>query len=823
MRRNIMLKNYFKVAFRNLRSQKIYAVINIAGLAVGLACCFVIMLHVIYELSYDKHHEHADRIYRVTTHINFSGEYVESAAGPAPMGPTLDRTVPEVEAVVRFRPRGNYLVRGEDFDSNIKEEKLVFADSDIFRVFTIPFLYGEAERALYRPHTIVISRSAAMRHFKRPDAVGETLVIDNNIMFEVTGVMEDMPGTSHFHFDFLMSMSTIREAESDFWLSNNFRTYILLREGADPSGMTSHFESIKKTHIEPQLDQFLDVTMEQFEAAGNSVDYRLQPLTRIHLHSDLTGEFEPNSSILYVYIFSGLAFFILILACINFMNLATARSAGRAREVGVRKTLGSGRRQLAAQFLVESLLMSVLAFLLALLMIELTLPYMNKLSGHAIVDDYLTNPILLSAIIGIVALTGLAAGSYPALILSAVQPVNALKGIYGGGTDGSNFRKSLVIFQFSISVAIIVGLLVINKQLQFIQQKSLGFDKEQVVIVHDAYTLGALPSVQSFKEEILGYPVFSSGTISSFFPVKGFGIDNRTYWPKGASPTQDNTVSMQRWRVDEDYIETLGMEIIEGRYFSKLHGTDVNAVILNESAAQKFNFDNPVGEVITIYGSGDDGSLDTDVLLEYRVVGIVKDFHYESLRETITPLGLFLEPTTGNMAFRITGGSAAEALSILEEEWNRFAPGQPLNYSFLDQRFDQMYRAENRIQDLMTVFSVLALLIACLGLYGLSANTVEIRRKEIGIRKVLGAHVIGIVILLSKDFLKLVIIGLAIAAPIAWYAMNRWLEDFAYRIEIGWWVFALAGGLALVIALLTVSVQAVRAALANPVEALRYE
>lgn len=818
-----MLKNYFKVAFRNLRKQKVYAVINISGLAVGLACCFVIMLHVIYELSYDKHHADADRIYRVTTHINFSGEYVESAAGPAPMGPTLKQMAPEVEAAVRFRPRGSYLVRGEDFDSNIKEEKLVFADPDIFRVFTLPLLYGESERALQRPHTVVISRSAAMRHFKRADVVSETLVLDNNTMFEITGVMEDMPETSHFHFDFLLSMSTISEAETNFWLSNNFRTYILLREGADPSGMINHFDSIKKTHIEPQLNQFLDVTMEQFEAAGNSVDYGLQPLTKIHLHSDLTGEFEPNSSILSVYIFSGLAFFILILACINFMNLATARSVGRSREVGVRKTLGSGRQQLAAQFLVESLFMSFLAFLLALLMIELSLSFIINLSGHSIADDYLTNPILLSVIIGIVVFTGFAAGSYPALMLSSMKPVSALKGSTPAGAGRSNFRKSLVVFQFSISIAIIVGLLVINKQLRFIQQKSLGFDKEQVVIVHDAYALGALPSVQSFKEQVLTYQVFASGTISSFFPVEGFGKDNRTYWPKGASPTQDNTVSMQRWRVDEDYIETLGMEIIEGRNFSKLHGTDVNAVILNESAARRFNFENPVGEVITIYGSEDDGSLDTDVLLEYPVIGIVKDFHYESLRESITPLGLFLEPTTGNLAFRITDGSVAEALSRLEEEWNRFAPGQPIHYSFLDQRFDRMYRAENRIHDLMTVFSVLALFIGCLGLFGLSAYTAENRTKEIGIRKVLGANVIGIVTLLSKDFLKLVIIGFVIATPIAWYAMNRWLEDFAYRIEIGPGVFLLAGATAIAIALAAVSWQSMKAALMNPVDSLRNE
>ncbi len=817
-----MIKNYIKITFRNLWKQKAYTFINIFGLAIGLACCIIILLYVAHELSYDEHHEHADRIFRVTSHIDFAGNYLELAATSAPMGPALLNDFPEVEAAVRLRPRGGYTVRrGDEYFS---EEGFVFADPSIFEVFTIPVLYGNLSTALEQPNTVAISEEMAQKYFNTIDAVGESITLLNTFDFEVTAVYETMPETSHFRFNFLLSMSSIDEADNNMWLSNNFRTYILLQEGTDPKKFEENFDAIKKTYIEPQLQQYMGVTIDEFEAAGNRAEYRLQPLTDIHLHSDLTGEFRANGNIMYVYIFSGLAVFILLLACINFMNLSTARSSQRGVEVGIRKTLGSVRSQLAGQFLFETLILSLIALLMALLLVELTLPYFSSLAGRAITADYFSNPGIGLFVLSIVIITGLLAGTYPAALLSSFRPVHVLKGTFMEQTGHGLLRKGLVVFQFSISIVIIVGLLTINKQLQFIQGKNLGFEKDQIIVVEDVHNIGnSSYSVDDYKEAMMAHTIFESGTISSFLPVDGFGRDDRTYWPKGTTPNQNNTVNMQRWRVDADYIETLGMEIIAGRNFSEERETDRNAVILNESAVQRFGFEDPIGEVITIYDSNDDGSINQDVLLEYEIIGVVRNFHYQSLRENITPLGLFYEPTYGNVAFKISGENAAEAIGLLEEEWNRRANGQPFSYTFLDERFDQMYRSENRVQNLMSAFSVLAILIACLGLLGLSAFSAEKRSKEIGIRKIMGAGVASILGMMSKEFIYLVSISFIISVPIAYLAMQQWLQEFTYRTEIGIGVFVAAGLGTLVIALMTVSWQSLRAALMNPVESLRSE
>jgi putative ABC transport system permease protein len=817
-----MLKNYFKITLRNLFKNKVYSFINIFGLAVGLASCIIILLYVTHELSYDKHYENADRIYRVTSHIDFSGNYLEMAPTSAPMGPTLLNDYPEVEAMVRLRPRGGYTIRrGDEYFS---EEGFVFSDPSIFEVFTIPMLYGEPLTALEQPNTIAISEEMARKYFGKTNAVGETITLMDTFDLEVAGVYETMPETSHFRFNFMISMSTIDEADNNMWLSNNFRTYILLKEGVDPEVFEENFETIKKTYIEPQLQQFMGISYEEFEAAGNRADYRLQPILDIHLYSDLTGEFRANGNIMYVYIFSGLAVFILLLACINFMNLSTARSSQRAKEVGVRKTLGSGRSQLASQFLLESLILSFIAFAIGLFLVELTLPYFNNLAGRTMSVDYFSTPGIAALIVGIVITTGLLAGTYPAALLSSFQPVRVLKGTFMERTGHGLFRKGLVVFQFSISIVIIIGLLTINKQLRFIQNINIGFEKDQVILVEDVYNIGNSSSaIDDYKEAMMNHTLFESATISSFLPVDGYGRDDRTYWPKGTTPSQENTVNMQRWRIDADYIETLGMEIIDGRNFSEKRETDRNTVILNESAVQRFGFEDAIGEVITIYESNPDGSINQDVLLEYEIIGVVRNFHYQSLRENITPLGLFYEPTYGNVAFKISGANAGNAITLLEAEWNDRAGGQPFSYTFLDQRFDQMYRAENRVQNLMSAFSVLAIVIACLGLFGLSAFSAEKRSKEIGIRKIMGASISSLLGLISKEFLALIAISFAISIPVAYIVMEQWLQEFTYHTEIGLTVFVLAGLGTMLIALVTVSWQALKAALMNPVESLRSE
>lgn len=815
-----MLKNYIKIAFRNLWRNKGYSFINIFGLAVGLASCIIILMYVKHELSYDQHHEHADRIYRVTSHIDFAGNYLELASGPAPMGPTLLQDYPEVESMVRLRPRGNYTVR--QGNQNISEEGFVFADSSIFNVFTIPLLNGD-KSALTEPNTVALSEEMAQKYFERKDVVGETLTLMDTYDFEITGVFETMPEISHFQFNFLLSMPTIDEANNNMWLSNNFRTYLLLREGSDPTEFEENFESIKKTYIEPQLQQFMGVSIEEFEAAGNRANYRLQPLTDIHLYSDLTGEFRANGSIEYVTIFSALAVFILLLACINFMNLSTARSSKRAKEVGVRKTLGSGKFELSTQFLLESLAFSFVALGVGLLLVELTLPYFSELAGRPITSDYFSSISVAGLILAIVIGTGLLAGAYPSLMLSSFRPSQVLKGTFLEQKGHGIFRKGLVVFQFSISIVIVVGLFTINKQLRFIQNKDLGFQKEQVIIIEGTYNLGTAEDIEGFKDEMIGYDSFQSGTVSSFLPVSGFGLDDRAYWPENDTPTQDNTVSMQSWDVDEDYIETLGMKILEGRDFDEERATDRNSVILNEAAAVRFGFENPIGETIATYPMDSDGNIDQNSVNEYEIIGIVRDFHYQSLRETVTPLALFYEPSYGNIAFKMDAASVSSAITLLEEEWESRAPSQPFHYTFLDERFNQMYQSENRVQDLMSAFSVIAIVIACLGLFGLSAFSAEKRQKEIGIRKILGASVPSILSLISKEFLYLILISFVISVPVAYLVMQQWLQEFTYRTEIGIYVFAMAGIGTFLIAILTVSWQSIKAALMNPINSLRSE
>ena len=736
------------------------------------------------------------------------------------MGPTLLQDYPEVESMVRLRPRGNYTVR--QGDQNISEEGFVFADSSIFNVFTIPLVNGD-KSALTEPNTVAVSEEMAQKYFGRQDVVGETLTLMDTYDFEITGVFETMPETSHFRFNFLLSMPTIDEANNYMWLSNNFRTYLLLREGSDPTEFEENFESIKKTYIEPQLQQFMGVSIEEFEAAGNRANYRLQPLTDIHLYSDLTGEFRTNGSIEYVTIFSALAIFILLLACINFMNLSTARSSKRAKEVGVRKTLGSGKFELSTQFFLESLVFSFVALGVGLVLVELTLPYFSELAGRSITSDYFSSISVFGLILAIVIGTGLLAGSYPSLMLSSFRPSQVLKGTFLEQKGHGIFRKGLVVFQFSISIVIIVGLFTINKQLRFIQNKDLGFEKEQVIIVESAYNLGTAEDIQGFKNEMIGYDSFQSGTVSSFLPVSGFGLDDRAYWPENDSPTQDNTVSMQSWDVDEDYIETLGMQILEGRNFDEERATDMNSVILNEAAVARFGFENPTGETIATYPMDSDGNIDQNSVNEYKIIGIVKDFHYQSLRETVTPLALFYEPSYGSIAFKMDAADVSSAITLLEEEWESRAPSQPFHYIFLDDRFNQMYQSENRVQNLMSAFSVIAIVIACLGLLGLSAFSAEKRQKEIGIRKILGASVPSILSLISKEFLYLIMISFVISVPIAYLVMQQWLQEFTYRTEIGIYVFAIAGIGTLLIALLTVSWQSIKAALMNPVNSLRSE
>ncbi len=811
-----MFKNYLKIALRNLLRHKGYSLINIAGLAVGIACCLLILLYVQDELAYDRHHEKAGQIYRVVLDGRLAGKDFNFAVASAPLAVILPKELPEVLASTRLQNRSGILVRyGE---KRFTEDRIFYADSTVFGVFTMPLLLGNAQTALVQPNAIVLTATMAAKYFGDESPIGNTLTLDNQD-YQITGVMQDVPRQSHFHPDFLASMATLSDSRDQNWLSNNFYTYVVLPANASAKEFEAKLAAVVKKYADPQVKAAVGFGFDEFIASGGRYRYLLQRLTDIHLHSKLDVEIDPAGAgdIKYIYIFSAIAVFILLIACINFMNLATARSANRAKEVGVRKVLGSFRAQLVQQFLSESILISCTALLIAIGLAELLLPTFNHLAGKQLHAGFLASKLALLGLIGFGLLVGIIAGSYPAFFLASFRPVSVLKGKLRSGAGSNRLRSGLVVFQFAISIALIAGTAVVQQQLQYVQSENLGFDKEHVVVIQKAGELKQ--QGQAFKQELLRSPNVMNASAASDVPGKWF--DNTTVQAEGAPP--DRLELFWYLSADEDFVKTLDMKIAAGRNFSKAFSTDSSAVIINETAGKRLGWTDAVGKKLVLLGRTPEESL------KFTVIGVLKDFHFESLRQKIRPMGLFLQGglsfslTPECVAVRIRPQNLPATLAFLENKWRLFVPHHPFEYSFLDADFDALYRAEQRTGKIFGTFSALAIFIACLGLFGLASFTTEQRTKEIGVRKVLGASVSQVVVLLSKDFTRLVLIALMIAAPVAYLAMNRWLQDFAYRINIGAWTFVLAGGLALVIALLTVSFQSIKAALANPVEALRYE
>lgn len=810
-----MLQNYFVIAFRNLNKHRFYTLINIAGLAVGVASCLIIMLYVFNEMSYDKHFTDHERIFRVQTEIKFGDNHLLMSVTPGPLSETLQKDFPEVEASARFWNQATRIfTHGEE---SYKEPNSIMADSSLFDVIALKFIAGDPKTALREPNTMVINRKTAEKYFPNEDALGQTL-ITNNTNWKITGVIENIPDNTHFNFDFILSLITNPYNKDTQWTSNNFLTYFKIAPGTDPKALEAKFPKMIDTYVTPQARTIFgnDFTMEGFFAQGNKFEYTLMPLDDIHLRSDRLGELGANSDITYIYLFGAIAAFILLIACINFMNLSTARSSNRAKEVGVRKVMGSFRSHLVKQFLMESVMLSVFSFVTAFAIAWAVLPLFNELARKELSLPFGSSIFWLS--IGACALlTGFLAGIYPSLFLSAFKPVSVLKGNVARGTKSGIVRGALVVFQFWISIVLVVGTIAVNRQLDYIQTKKIGFNKDQVIVIHDAYALK--DQLQSFKEEVEKDSHIKSGTISSFLPVDGSSRSDQSYWPEGKSPTEDNMVSIQTWEVDYDYVKVLGMKIIDGRDFDRNRISDSSGVILNQAAARAFGYLNdPVGKKITTFNDSD--------LKTFRlrtIVGIVEDFHYESLRTAIGPLAMFIEPSTGSISFSFEAKNTGEIIEMIEAHWKKFGPGVPFDYSFLDEDFGRMYAAEQRLGDIFTVFAVLAIIIACLGLFALTAFTAEQRTKEIGIRKVLGASVPGIVVLLSREFGKLILIAFVLATPVAWYLINLWLENYPYKTEIGVFVYLIAGASAFLIAWLTMSYQSIRAALANPVKSLRSE
>jgi putative ABC transport system permease protein len=809
-----MFQNYLKIAWRNLRNHKFYSFLNIFGLSLGLASCLLITLYVIDELSFDRSFADADRIYRVNSDIRFGGADMKLAVAPDPLAYTLLKDYPQLESVARLRDDGSYLARRKGSTENLKEEVVSYADSTFFDVFSIPIVAGDIKRVLREPMTMVISERGAKKFFGKENPIGKVLVLDNNLNYTVTGVMENIPEHSHLsRLNMLLSMISYPESRENNWGSHNFHTYLKLREGVQAAQFEKNFDTILQKYTSTWLKQVMGATLEEMRKSGSSIKYTLMPLADIHLHSDRKAEISANGNIQYVYIFAIVAIFLLGIACVNFMNLATARSSNRAKEVGVRKALGSKQSHLMGQFLTEAVMLSLCALLLAMLLAYAALPLFNDLANKQIA--FPLRSILFWVITLVTAVVvGILAGSYPAFFLSAFKPLKVLRGAVGQDGKGGHLRNALVVFQFVVSVMLIIGTGVIYNQLNYIQTKKLGYTKEQVLIIKDAYALDT--KARTFKQEVGKLPNVQSSTLTSFLPTASARTDN-TFFPQGEMQ-QEKGISMQKWAVDYDYVKTLNLSIKSGRGFQENFPSDSSGIIINEAAAKILGYADPVGK--RIYDLVMDS---TNSKRTYTILGVVKDFHYESLRKNIGALSLVLRPSSGLVAIRLKAANYSQTVAQVEALWKQMAPGQPFNYRFMDEDFDSEYRSEQRVGQIFITFAVISIIIGCLGLFGLSAYTAERRTKEIGVRKVLGASVSNIIALLSKDFLKLVLLSIVIGSPIAWFAMNSWLKDFAYHIEISWWMFAAAGLLAIIIALLTVSFQSIKAALMNPVRSLKSE
>ncbi len=790
-----MFWNYLKVAWRNLLRHPLYAAINMVGLAVGLACCLLVLILVLDEVSYDKFHEKADRIYRVLWDGQFGDNAWTTPLSPVPVAEALS-SFPDVERTVRMRRERRTLRAGQ---TRTNESGFFYVETGFFDVFTVRFIAGDRVTALRDPDSVLITEQTARRYFRGQDPLGQPLNLADGSTLRVTGVVREFPQQSHFKFDFLAPLWTlpIVEQRKTQWGSATTYTYVVLRDQTNASDVETKLrEYVKRRGLAASATR-----------SGGYSRFRLQPMTQIHLRSHHNYELEQNGDIVQVYIFSLVAVLVLFLACVNFVNLHTALSTSRTREIGIRKVLGSRRGRLVRQFLIESSMHFVLALVLALGLSELVLPQLVNLTGKHLSMSSLSSPSVVLALSVVFVVVAALAGTYPALLLSSFRPADVFTGRIAAGLGGKRLRNGLVVAQFSISIGMLIGVLVIRDQLRYLQDKPLGFDRENVLVVHGARSLGRQSDV--FREQLEALAPVVAASVTQSVPGKDF--DSTLFQPE--QPANYEETSLTYATVDEHFVEAAGLEVIQGRNFDPAEfPSDSTAYLINRSAASILGWDDPVGRRMTFAGR------------EGKVIGVVKDFHYQSLRYRIEPLVLpFLRWGRSYVVVRLHPGSVADAVSSVRGLWEEFAPDQPFEYTFLDSDYLRLYENEQRMILVVQIFSGLAIFIACLGLLALASFAAGKRKTEIGIRKVLGATVASIVFLLSRDFARHVLIAFVFTSPIAYYVLSRWLQDFAYRSDIEWWMFAVSGGLAMGIALLTVSGQAVRAATANPVEALRSE
>ena len=787
-----MFKNYIKTAFRSLLKNKGFTFINISGLALGLATCLLIVFYVFDELSYDRFNVKHDRIYRVNTDLKAGSNETAFAITAPPVADAMVKEFPEVEQAMRIGQAVN--IRFKKGNEVLDEKKAFYCDNAIFDIFTLPLLHGDAKTALKEPNSMVISKDIAMKYFNTTDVIGKVMLqVSDSTLHKITGVMENMPAQSHFQAEIFLGMQPNTDHS---WAHFNTNTYILLKQGADPKKLSAKFPAlIRRNETTPAFNYG------KFEANGNYIKLSLTPLTDIHLHSNRQRELGINSNVQYIYIFSAIAIFILVLACINFMNLSTARSANRAREVGVRKVLGSSRKYLIAQFLSESLMVTLAATIIAVFIAWASLPLFNQISGKALMLNAYTFTWLLPAMLVIILVVGILAGSYPAFFLSAFEPIHVLNGKLATGFKGSFLRSLLVVFQFSISIFLVIGTLVVYNQLTYIRNKDLGFNRNQVLIIKNANSID--PKV--LKQQVKQLHGVLNATLTHYLPTSNLSALNYV-----SSGTVKN-IQTQFWQVDADYINTMDMKLVQGRNFNEQFLTDSSSVIINETMARMIDYKGDPLAKIT------DGK-------NYNIIGVVKDFNFTSLRENITPVMLVMNHDwMASLSVRLNTAHLPALMQNIESKWKALQPNLHFEYSFMDDDFNTLYNNEQRMGSIFIVFTSLAIVIACLGLFGLAAYAAEQRNREISIRKVLGASVSSITAMLSKDFVRLVIISIVIATPLAWLIMQKWLQGFAYRQNIQWWIVAVTALGAVCIAFITVSYQSVKAALINPVESLRGE
>ena len=807
-----MYKSYFKIGWRNLLRNKSLFVINITGLAMGIATCLIIMLFVVDELSFDRYNEKADQIMRIVLKGHMNGEAIKEAVTPAPVAQTLKNEFPEVVSATRLRRMGTPKVTYNN--NTFRGDRFAYVDPNFFHVFTLPLIRGDARTALAEPHTVVITQEQALKYFGNEDPLDKILDLkETGEQFKVTGVIAMVPANSHFHFDLFASMTGVDDAKENNWMASQYFNYVVLAKGADCQKFETKLPAIIAKYMGPQVAQ-MGMTFEKFKENGNDIGLYVQPLTDIHLHSNLTSqtELEAGGDVKSVYIFTAVAVFMLLIACINFMNLSTAGATKRNKEVGVKKVLGSQRSQLVQQFLIESFISSAVAMGLASLLVIVALPLFNQLSGKSLNTSFLFSGNVLLALGLLLIVIALFAGSYPAFYLSSIRPIAALKNRMMTGARSKGIRSGLVVFQFVISAGLILAIIIVNNQMSFIQNKEVGYDRDQMLILRESYLLGN--KEEAFRNQLLSDPRVESITRSAFVPA-GPTDDNMT----GVYPGQ-NQEALRRtmiYNIDDQYISTMGMKLLVGRNFSETPKLDSLNVIINETAVKTFSLgDNPIGQTLTA-NFGEEGAKRT-----LTVIGVIKDFHFRSLHETIAPL-IMLNSPYGGLIIRAKTGKMAGLISSIEKKWKGFDVEDPFSYALLNELYNETYLAEQKTGSILKIFGLLTIFVACLGLFGLVTFTAEQRVKEIGIRKVLGADVTQIVSMLSKDLLVLVTISFVIAFPLGYFLMNKWLQDFAYKIEIHWWVYALAGLTTLLIAFFTMSFKTVSSALANPVESLRSE